>query len=492
MSASIDSNKTPHSLLMHQEEERIVAIFIIGPYARKWFSHRQPLDDQAENGNIRWILAPDVEDLHKYLPRVHATNQHTKIMAFFPFLPDGQESRELTLAQIADCQASFSALPLSESLPCILGLYTQLSRERSVEDPDRAIWLGEFDITTRKETTLNSEFTRLNAMLERHSQSGGHHAIQRFAMTDALQLWLYDTGVMKSLQTLFSQTSLKLTGMLISDYGEGFVRHGAWANWMGSRFAIYPGLASSLALPQLPDLLYRPAVKTVIRVTEKPQRGRRWLPAAIAVLLALTLAGTTWMEGQRLIKAKKALETFNQIDDIYLQKKRNNFSSLTKISDNLSGCTANPFLQILGLSRCSKMLADINNAISRYKASPILFSSGPVALFAQGRAELNEGSDKILQALLPAVTYNRQTTFLIVGHSDNTGTPQLNMQLSEQRAKVVRDWLVEHGDVPLTNFLVKGVGASDPVASNETEEGRQQNRRVDLIPVPAHQHDNNE
>ncbi|WP_158780631.1 OmpA family protein [Pantoea sp. BAV 3049] len=469
-----------------------MVIFIIGPYARKWFPHPQPISDRAEDELIRWILAPDAEDLHKQLNRVRSANRQTVIMAFFPFLPDGQESSELTLTQIADWQASFNALPLAESLPCIFGLYAQLSQERSVEDPDRAIWLGGFDVAARKETTLSKEFVALSEMLGQHSQHGDYHAIQRFAMADALQLWLRETGVMKSLQALFNQTSLKLTGVLLSDYGEGFVRHGAWANWIASRFEIYPGLASSMALPQIPDVLYKPGVITIIREAEKPRKKVCWLPIAVALLLGLTLAGTTWFEGQHLLKAKKSLEAFNNIDTIYLQQKRDAFGVLARENDSLKGCTASKFLQALGLSRCNRIRAEISNTISLYESSPILFSSGPVALFSLNSAELGEDSDESLKVLLPVVANNRQTTFMIVGHSDNTGSPELNMQLSEKRAKAVRDWLVKHADVPLTNFMIKGAGDTAPIASNETEEGRKQNRRVDLIPIPANQHTNDE
>ncbi|MGE9553377.1 OmpA family protein [Erwinia amylovora] len=469
-----------------------MVIFIIGPYARKWFPHPQPIGDRVDDDLIRWILAPDAEDLRNQLNRLRSANRQTVVMTFFPFLPDGQESSELTLAQIADWQASFSEFPLEESLPCIFGLYAQLSQERSVEDPDRAIWLGDFDIAARKETTLSKAFIALSEMLEQHSQHGGYHAIQRFAMADALQLWLRDTGVMKALQTLFSQTPLKLTGVLLSDYGEGFVRHGAWANWIASRFEIYPGLASSMALPQLPDVLYKPGVKTIIREVERPRKKVCWLPVAVAMVLGLTLAGTTWVEGQHLLKAKKVLEDFNNIDTIYLQQKRDAFALLAQENDSLSGSTASKFLQAIGLSRGDKIRDEIRNTLSLYESSPILFSSGPVALFSLNSSELGKNSDDSLKVLLPVVANNRQTTFMIVGHSDNTGSHDLNMQLSEKRARAVRDWLVKHADVPLTNFLVKGAGDTAPVASNETEEGRKQNRRVDLIPLPANQHTNNE
>jgi outer membrane protein OmpA-like peptidoglycan-associated protein len=66
------------------------------------------------------------------------------------------------------------------------------------------------------------------------------------------------------------------------------------------------------------------------------------------------------------------------------------------------------------------------------------------------------------------------------GHTDNTGAEDFNQKLSEQRAAAVRDYLVSQG-LPETSLSSKGLGMSSPVAPNNTSQGRQQNRRVELI-----------
>jgi outer membrane protein OmpA-like peptidoglycan-associated protein len=66
------------------------------------------------------------------------------------------------------------------------------------------------------------------------------------------------------------------------------------------------------------------------------------------------------------------------------------------------------------------------------------------------------------------------------GHTDSIGSEEYNLRLSEQRASAVRDFLVLQG-VPATNVTAAGMGKAQPVASNETAAGRQQNRRVELI-----------
>jgi outer membrane protein OmpA-like peptidoglycan-associated protein len=68
----------------------------------------------------------------------------------------------------------------------------------------------------------------------------------------------------------------------------------------------------------------------------------------------------------------------------------------------------------------------------------------------------------------------------IEGHTDSTGSDELNQTLSEKRAGTVREYLVEQG-LPAANVTAKGFGKSTPVADNATAAGRQQNRRVEIV-----------
>jgi OOP family OmpA-OmpF porin len=72
----------------------------------------------------------------------------------------------------------------------------------------------------------------------------------------------------------------------------------------------------------------------------------------------------------------------------------------------------------------------------------------------------------------------------VEGHASAEGRADYNLALSERRATSVRDALVRGGLVPHL-MRVRGQGATDPVASNDTEEGREQNRRVVIIVTPA-------
>jgi outer membrane protein OmpA-like peptidoglycan-associated protein/ferritin-like metal-binding protein YciE len=98
--------------------------------------------------------------------------------------------------------------------------------------------------------------------------------------------------------------------------------------------------------------------------------------------------------------------------------------------------------------------------------------------FAKGSAEIPaESNDFLNQAAIAIKAAPPGTIIEIDGHTDNTGDAESNLLLSQQRALAVRNYLVMQG-VDESALTVKGSGENDPVASNETDEGRFRNRRI--------------
>jgi outer membrane protein OmpA-like peptidoglycan-associated protein len=79
------------------------------------------------------------------------------------------------------------------------------------------------------------------------------------------------------------------------------------------------------------------------------------------------------------------------------------------------------------------------------------------------------------------------TEVLIVGHTDSQGTDAYNMALSQRRADAARGYLVSMG-VPAERIRTSGRGETEPVASNDTDAGRQQNRRVEVAIFASQQY----
>ncbi len=100
--------------------------------------------------------------------------------------------------------------------------------------------------------------------------------------------------------------------------------------------------------------------------------------------------------------------------------------------------------------------------------------------FEFNSAKLKPGTEKILDKLVQILKSYPNYKVKIIGHTDNVGTDVQNMKLSLERAKTVKNYLVSKG-ISAKRLSIEGRGSKEPVASNDTEEGRAKNRRVEFI-----------
>ena len=99
--------------------------------------------------------------------------------------------------------------------------------------------------------------------------------------------------------------------------------------------------------------------------------------------------------------------------------------------------------------------------------------------FDLGKAALKPESEPELKRILQVMKENKALVIEISGHTDNTGSDEINNKLSLERANAVKDYLL-NGLIESTRIRTKGYGKSKPKADNATEEGRQINRRVEI------------
>ena len=102
-------------------------------------------------------------------------------------------------------------------------------------------------------------------------------------------------------------------------------------------------------------------------------------------------------------------------------------------------------------------------------------------VFASGAATLAEGDYASLAAVAAWLQANPDGTVALVGHTDASGSLAGNIALSERRAEAVAEVLIETHGADRNRVVAKGVGFLAPRATNQTEEGRQKNRRVEVI-----------
>jgi outer membrane protein OmpA-like peptidoglycan-associated protein len=101
-------------------------------------------------------------------------------------------------------------------------------------------------------------------------------------------------------------------------------------------------------------------------------------------------------------------------------------------------------------------------------------------LFDFGKYTLRPGAREKLARVSGIILAHPGLRIEVEGHTDSVGSEEFNQKLSEQRAGAVRDYLVNSG-VSANNVSSRGFGKLQPVATNDTADGRQRNRRVELV-----------
>ncbi|MCB5309780.1 OmpA family protein [Yersinia massiliensis] len=154
-----------------------------------------------------------------------------------------------------------------------------------------------------------------------------------------------------------------------------------------------------------------------------------------------------------------------------------------------------PLRYSLGLYPGQRLWLAVQQAIDTYIPPPTALAPmeeqapktvrlDSLSLFDVGKFQLKSGSTKMLVDALFNIRAKPGWLIMVAGHTDITGDVQANQILSLKRAEALRDWMLSTSDVSPTCFAVQGYGATRPIASNDTSEGRAANRRVEISLVP--------
>ena len=119
---------------------------------------------------------------------------------------------------------------------------------------------------------------------------------------------------------------------------------------------------------------------------------------------------------------------------------------------------------------CPEPTAEVVNELNEYSNT---------ILFDFNKASIRSESEEALNSIADIMKEYDHTTFHIEGHTDSVGSDEYNLKLSKERAASVREFLVEAG-IPSDRLTSEGYGESRPIATNSTDAGRQENRRVQI------------
>ena len=192
----------------------------------------------------------------------------------------------------------------------------------------------------------------------------------------------------------------------------------------------------------------------------------------LRISLAETTADTqrTRAEAEELLSTRRDI----QLDARTLEADRSLARARSAEADAAAATAAAHAAQL----RLQELETEMKELEARQTERGLLLTLGGV-LFEFGKADLKAGAKSQLDRVAGFLIANPDREVVIEGHTDDVGGDDFNMRLSQARAESVRDYLSLQG-VAGTRLAARGYGKTHPVASNETDSGRAQNRRVEL------------
>lgn len=146
------------------------------------------------------------------------------------------------------------------------------------------------------------------------------------------------------------------------------------------------------------------------------------------------------------------------------------------------GGTAGAFIGHNMDKQANELKSSIPGATITRQGEGIIVNFDSGILFDVGKAEIKADAKTNLQNLAASLAKNPETDILIIGHTDNTGDGDNNVDLSVRRAAAVKSYLVSN-EVKASRLKIDGRGSTEPIADNNTASGRALNRRVEIVIV---------
>ena len=137
-----------------------------------------------------------------------------------------------------------------------------------------------------------------------------------------------------------------------------------------------------------------------------------------------------------------------------------------------------------------RRFAQVEQMFTRDEAR-ILREGGDVVIrlggmnFASGQAVIQPEHFALLTKVKEAISLYQDASVSIEGHTDAYGTDEANLKLSENRASAVAQYLLANSNLSAGRVASFGFGEAHPIANNETKEGREKNRRIDIVIKPV-------
>ncbi|UBX48983.1 OmpA family protein [Providencia alcalifaciens] len=223
---------------------------------------------------------------------------------------------------------------------------------------------------------------------------------------------------------------------------------------------------------------------------------------AIGVIFGIFLAGAlvgSYHHNQQLIRhIGEDIARFSQLSETPLAPKLTAYQQLQDDAAELARWEREgiPSAYSLAIYQGNRILPYLHTLLGSWAPSqpeiapeapaapPQIVTLDSLSLFDVGQYTLKTGATKVLVDTLLNIKAKPGWLIMVSGYTDNTGNPEQNQKLSLKRAESVRDWMIQTSDISPTCFAVQGYGQNNPVADNNTADGRARNRRVEIRLIP--------
>ncbi|MFC0229138.1 OmpA family protein [Serratia aquatilis] len=340
--------------------------------------------------------------------------------------------------------------------------------------------------------------------LARWGQQGdGQWRMAQMLWLDALLGWLKAVIIDELCQPQTRLPAVPLTAIAVTFTPLCGVENNLWQRIIRQRTTLVPALSpdnasTAMGLP-FPDCLL-PLLP--VRQGLTPAQHLKLSVGGIVALFFMTALLSSFANNHRLIRSIGAdLALYHRLtgsppepktlaqqqlrrDEQQLARYQRQGPPLSLGLGLYQGMVLYPALQAAISDWVSPSPATPHPTLPTVEKAPQTLRLDSLSLFDTGKAMLKPASTQVLQNALLNIKAKPGWLIVIAGHTDSTGNAQTNQQLSLKRAEAVRDWLVQTGGMPPGCFAVQGLGASQPLATNQTEAGRAANRRVEISLLP--------
>ena len=187
--------------------------------------------------------------------------------------------------------------------------------------------------------------------------------------------------------------------------------------------------------------------------------------------------GTNYINAARSVGGKLVYEFHDPGEDVVVKVVKNNMETWAYVSANGNGSYSIHLIEKQAMKQDVVADAGAMNKSIRESGKAALYG----IYFDTGKSDVKPESEATLKEIAKLLNDNANLKLYVVGHTDNSGTLDVNMKLSQDRAAAVVNALVNRYSIGVFRLKACGDGPTAPVASNDAEEGRALNRRVELV-----------